>query len=154
MFVKPSIRLNICTDRAVSDSAAHLSEEVKTAAKSVPKAMMWSFVLNGIVGFVVLVSFLFAVPDIGAALDPATNPSGFVFLYVFQQASYHGSIPLTVMIIMVVVAGIIDSNCSTSRQVFAFARDGGFPFRTWLAKVHMFILDVSLQSFAYQDTGP
>lgn len=98
---------------------------------------MWSFVLNGIVGFVVLVTFLFAVPDVSAALDPATNPTGFVFLFVFQQASYHGTIPLTVMIILVVVSGSIDSNCSTSRQVFAFARDGGFPFKNWLAKVYM-----------------
>ena len=38
--------------------------------------MMWSFVLNGIVGFIVLVSFLFAIPDVGAVLDPATNPTG------------------------------------------------------------------------------
>lgn len=123
----------------MSDSAAHLSEEVKSAAKSVPAAMMWSFVLNGVVGFIVLVTFLFAIPDIEAALDPATNPTGFVFLYIFQQASYHGSIPLIVMIIMVIVAGIIDSNCSTSRQVFAFARDGGFPFRNWLSKVYILL---------------
>lgn len=65
-----------CTDLSVSDSAAHLSEEVKDAAKSVPKAMMWSFVLNGIVGLIVLVTFLFAIPDISAALSPETNPTG------------------------------------------------------------------------------
>lgn len=60
----------------MSDSAAHLSEEVKDAATSVPKAMMWSFVLNGIVGLIVLVTFLFAIPDISAALSPETNPTG------------------------------------------------------------------------------
>ncbi|QDS69697.1 hypothetical protein FKW77_009736 [Venturia effusa] len=120
----------------LSDSAAHLSEEVKDAAKSVPRAMMWSFVLNGTVGFFVLVAFLFAIPDISAALSPETNPSGFTFLYVFQKASYHGSIPLTLILIFVALAGGIDSNCTTSRQLFAFARDGGFPLRSWLVQVH------------------
>ncbi|TID23547.1 hypothetical protein E6O75_ATG03183 [Venturia nashicola] len=119
----------------LSDSAAHLSEEVKDAATSVPAAMMWSFVLNGTVGFIVLVTFLFAIPDISAALSPDTNPTGFTFLYVFQKASYRGSIPLTVIIILVALAGGVDSNCSTSRQVFAFARDGGFPFRNWLSQI-------------------
>jgi choline transport protein len=99
--------------------------------------MIWSFVLNGLVGFIVLISFLFAIPSIEDALNLETNPSGFVFLYVFQQASYHGSIPLTVLIILVVLSGGIDSNCSTSRQVFAFARDGGMPFRSWLSKVQI-----------------
>ncbi|RDI83613.1 hypothetical protein Vi05172_g6109 [Venturia inaequalis] len=92
--------------------------------------MMWSFVLNGTVGFIVLVTFLFAIPDISAALSPDNNPTGFTFLYVFQKASYHGSIPPTLIIVFVALAVGVDSNCSTSRQVFAFARDGGFPFRT------------------------
>jgi choline transport protein len=130
----------------VSDSAAHLSEEVKTAAKSVPRAMMWSFVLNGLVGFIVLITFLFAVPNISNTLDPSLNPSGFAFLYVFQQASYKGSIPLTAMIISVIVAGIIDSNASTSRQVFAFARDGGFPLQSWLSKVCPYLPIIDLSS--------
>jgi choline transport protein len=118
----------------LSDSAAHLSEEVKNAAKSVPRAMIWSFVLNGTVGFIVLIAFLFSLPDFDS-LDPEKNPSGFVFLYLFQQCSYKGSIILTAIMILVIVAGIIDSNASTSRQIFAFARDGGLPFQNWLSKV-------------------
>jgi choline transport protein len=108
--------------------------------------MMWSFVLNGLVGFIVLVTFLFAVPSIEDTLNPDLNPSGFAFLYVFQQASYKGSIPLTAMIICVIVAGIIDSNCSTSRQVFAFARDGGLPLRSWLSQVCCFSKLVTCKS--------
>lgn len=122
----------------VSDSAAHLAEEVKVAAESVPKAMIWSFMLNAIVGFIMLVSFLFCIPDVGTALDPETNPSGFVMLYVLMNASYKGCIPLIVMILVVALAGGIDSNCSTSRQMFAFARDGGLPGKAWLCKVSRF----------------
>ena len=82
-----------------------------------------------------MLAFLFAIPDISAVLDPATNPSGSIFLYVFQQASYRGAIPLTVIMLMVFVGAAIDTAASTSRQIFAFARDGGFPFRTWMSKV-------------------
>jgi choline transport protein len=119
----------------LSDSAAHLAEEVKTASRAVPQAMMWSFGLNGLVGFGVLIAFLFAMPNIPAILDPESNPSGFAIIYVFQQASYWGTVPIMVVILCVVLTGSIDSNASTSRQTFAFARDGGLPFKNFLARV-------------------
>jgi choline transport protein len=119
----------------LSDSAAHLAEEVKTASKSVPRAMVWSFYLNALVGFIVLITFLFALPSIDDVLDPTKNVSGFAFVYVLQQASYKGAIPLIVMILAVMLTGSIDSNASTSRQTFAFARDGGLPFGSFLARV-------------------
>jgi amino acid transporter len=119
----------------VSDSAAHLAEEVKTASRAVPQAMMWSFFLNGIVGFIVLIAFLFCITSIDDILDPTKNISGSPFLYVFQNTSYWGAAPLIVIIILVMATGSIDANASTSRQTFAFARDGGLPFKNVLSKV-------------------
>jgi choline transport protein len=116
----------------LSDSAAHLAEEVKTASKSVPRAMMWSFYGNSFVGFIVLISFIFAIPDVNAAL---ASPTGFAFIYVFQQATYKGAIPLIVILLSVSLTSVIDSNASTSRQTFAFARDGGLPMKKALGKV-------------------
>jgi amino acid transporter len=97
--------------------------------------MLWSFFLNALVGFVVLIAFLFAIPNISAVLDPTTNPTGSIFLYVFMQASYRGSIVLTTIMLLVFLFGAIDCAASASRQVFAFARDGGFPFKSWISKV-------------------
>ncbi|RDI88013.1 hypothetical protein Vi05172_g2063 [Venturia inaequalis] len=119
----------------LSDSAAHLSEEVKNASRSVPSAMLWSFFLNAIVGLIVLVSFLFAIPSVTDVLDPTKNTTGFAFIYVLQQATYRGCIPIFVILLVQCVAGGVDCNCSTSRQIFAFARDGGFPFKNWLTTV-------------------
>jgi choline transport protein len=116
----------------LSDSAAHLAEEVKTAATSVPRAILWSFFLNSLVGFIVLITFLFALPDLDAA---TTSASGYAFIYVFQQASYKGAIPLLVMMLLVLVTGSIDANASTSRQTFAFARDGGLPGKRFISNV-------------------
>jgi choline transport protein len=119
----------------VSDSAAHLAEEVKTASSAVPQAMIWSFFLNGIVGFIVLIAFLFAIPSIPDILDPTKNISGSPFLYVFQNSSYWGALPLIIVIILIMCTGSIDANASTSRQTFAFARDGGLPFKSVLSHV-------------------
>jgi amino acid transporter len=123
-----------------------LAEEVKSASRSVPLSILWSFFSNALVAFIVLVTFLFAIPDIDATLDPTINPSGSIFLYVFQQASYRGSIPLTTVVLLVLLGSSIDCAASTSRQFFAFARDGGFPFQAWLSKVcHIAI------AFSYQE---
>jgi choline transport protein len=120
----------------LSDSAAHLAEEVKVASRAVPKAMLWSFFGNGLVGFIVLIVFLFAMPNLPSLFDPEKNVSGFAFLYVFQQSSYWGAIGLIIPILLVALTGSVDSNASTSRQTFAFARDGGLPFKNTLAHVH------------------
>jgi choline transport protein len=119
----------------LSDSAAHLAEEVRDASKSVPRAMMYSFYGNALVGFIVLITFLFAIPSIDNLLDPTVNVSGFALIYVLQQATYKGAIPLLTMILCIMLTGSIDANASTARQTFAFARDGGLPFKNFLAKV-------------------
>ena len=119
----------------LSDSAAHLAEEVETASVAVPRAMIWSFFGNGVVGFVTLIAFLFSIPNINDTLDPDVNPSGSAFVYIFQKASYKGAIPFIAIILCVALTGVTDSNASTSREVFAFARDGGLPFRNFLSRV-------------------
>lgn len=118
-----------------SDSAAHLAEEVRSASKAVPRAMIWAFTVNALIGFVVLTSFLFAIPSVADTLDPTINVSGYAFIYVLKQCSYNGGIVLFVLILCVIVMGAIDVNASTSRQTFAFARDDGLPFGSWLSKV-------------------
>lgn len=105
------------------------------ASKSVPKAIIWSYILNGGVAFIVMVSFLFAIPSIEDVLNPDSNPSGFPVIYVLQNCSYDGAIPLIAIILLVMLTGVIDSNASTSRQLFAFARDGGLPFQGWISNV-------------------
>jgi amino acid transporter len=118
-----------------SDSAAHLAEEVKSASKAVPRAMIWAFTVNALIGFIVLISFLFAIPSVAEVMDPSINVSGYAFIYVLKQCSYDGGIVLSVLILCVIITGAIDGNASTSRQTFAFARDGGLPFGWWLSKV-------------------
>lgn len=111
-----------------------MAEEVKNAGANVPKAMVWSFVLNGVLGLFFVVSYLFCLPSVEDALS---DPTGFPFLYVFRQAVSTGGVnALTIVILILAIDPNIAFNASTSRQTFAFARDNGLPFAQWVAHVH------------------
>lgn len=46
-----------------------MSEEIKDAGVVVPRAMVWSYVINGGLGFIFLVTYLFMITDVEAALE-------------------------------------------------------------------------------------
>lgn len=111
-----------------------MAEEVKDAGRNVPLAIVWSYVGNGILALVFLISYLFAIPSVEDALN---DDSGFPFIYVFHQAVSTGGVnALTIMVLVLVVASNVSFNASTSRQTFAFARDHGLPFSGWISAVH------------------
>lgn len=117
-----------------------MSEEVKEAGITVPRAMVGSYALNGLMGLVFLVTYLFCIPSVNDALN---DPSGYPFLYVFQQAMPAGGVnALTALVLVLLVAGNISVNASTSRQTFAFARDNGLPFAKWISHVGLYFLFV------------
>lgn len=117
-----------------SDSVAHMAEEVQESARNVPRAMVWSFVVNIPPTMGLLLTYLFCMPSVADAL---TDPSGYPFIYVFRQAtnSHGGTIGLSVVILFLLLMITISSAASTSRQTFAFARDHGLPFSGWLGTV-------------------
>lgn len=111
-----------------------MAEEVKDAGRNVPIAIVWSYVGNGLIALVFLVTFLFAMPSVEEALD---DESGFPFIYVFQKTVSTGGVnAMTIMVLILVIASNVSFNASTSRQTFAFARDNGLPFARWISHVH------------------
>lgn len=82
---------------------------------------------------VFLITYLFAIDDLDAAIN---DPSGYPFLYVFKSAvSISGVNALTIIVLLIVSAANVNFGASTARQTFAFARDKGLPFSSWIAKV-------------------
>lgn len=127
-----------------SDSAAHMSEEVKNAGIVVPRSMMWSYMINGTLGFITLTTLLFSIPDVEAAID---DPTGYPFLWVFQQSMpTRGTNALTIIVLVLVIASNISFNASTSRQTYAFARDKGLPFSDWIAHVRSSLIQTEPKS--------
>jgi amino acid transporter len=111
-----------------------MSEEIKDAGKTVPRAMLGSYILNGVLGLVFLISYMFMLTDVAAALDDAT---GYPHIWVFSQAvSPGGVVALNAIPTILIYAGTLSFNISASRQTWAFARDKGLPFSGWLSQVN------------------
>jgi choline transport protein len=111
-----------------------MAEEVKDASTIVPRAMVWSFVLNIPFTFGMVISYLYCMPSVA---DAVSDPTGFPFVYVFRNAtgSVGGTTGMTVVILFLITMITISAFASTSRQTFAFARDNGLPFSSWLGRV-------------------
>lgn len=114
-----------------SDSACHISEEVEDASWTVPRVMWWSFVLNVLMGIVVLITMLFCI----GTLDDALNAE-VPYLQLFVNTGSNAvAFVLTILLLILVFSGNITALATTSREVFAFSRDRGFPFSKWLSKM-------------------
>jgi choline transport protein len=110
-----------------------MAEEIKDAGKTVPRAMIGAYIMNGALGIVFLVSYMFMITDVQAALGDAT---GYPHMWVFAQAvSGGGVVALNAIPTVLIFAGTLTYNLSTSRQTWAFARDQGLPFSQWVGHI-------------------
>ncbi|KAI9692480.1 MAG: hypothetical protein M1822_006711 [Bathelium mastoideum] len=80
------------------------------------------------------ITFMFFLDDIDTALDSPTRVPYVEVLYNVTQ-SKGATIVLTSLVMVLLIACMVDQVTTTSRQLFAFARDGGVPFYTWLSHV-------------------
>jgi amino acid transporter len=87
------------------------------AGRTVPTAMIGSYLLSGVLSVIFLVSYLFVIVDIDGAVN---HPTGYPFLYVFTQAfSMEAVNALTAIVTCLIFAGTLSYNLSSSRQVWA-----------------------------------
>ena len=109
-----------------ADGAIHMSEEIKNAAVVVPKAIVFSIVLNGLLGLGIALALLFCIGDIEAALHTKT---GFPFIEIFYQAVQNltGAALMTSIIITLSLCATVGIVASASRQLWAFSRDRAVP---------------------------
>lgn len=116
------------------DSAVHMSEEIRDSSLVLPRAMIWTCLLNGSLGFVMLVTFCFCM---GSVDDILSNPDVMPFVQTFFIAtnSNVGTSVMTAILIILTICGCISNVATASRQMFAFARDDGLPYSKFLAHV-------------------
>ena len=109
-----------------ADGAIHMSEEIQNAAVVVPKAILFSIVLNGFLGLGMALALLFCIGDIDAAL---TTKTGYPFLEIFYQAvgDITGAALMTSIIVALSLCATVGIVASASRQLWAFSRDRAVP---------------------------
>lgn len=116
------------------DSAVHLAEELQDASYILPRAMVSGTAINCIVGIIGLVSFMF---NVGPIDDSLYVYGGQPWIAVIYRIT--GSKAATIVLVLVVAINffclVINTIMTSSRQVWAFARDKGLPFHRFLSKV-------------------
>ncbi|RKU42407.1 hypothetical protein DL546_005020 [Coniochaeta pulveracea] len=117
-----------------ADSAVHMSEEINDASLVLPKAIMWAAVVNGSLGWVMIITFAFTLGDLFAILE---TPTGYPFIQVFYNTtkSNAGTSIMTAIIIVNITSACISTVATASRQTWSFARDQGLPFSKVLSHV-------------------
>ncbi len=105
------------------DASCHLSEETLGASESAARGIWKAILYSAIGGWILLLSFLFAVQDEGKV----TAAGGGVGTILTQALSSHWA--GTVLIISTVGQFFCATACmtSTTRMLFAFSRDGAVP---------------------------
>ncbi|KAJ5937266.1 hypothetical protein N7454_004921 [Penicillium verhagenii] len=116
------------------DCSVHMSEEIKDASETLPKAMMCSVAVNGVLGFIMLVTLCFTLGEVNTVLD---TPTGYPFIQIFYNTT--GSLvatnAMTAVLIVTLTASTITEVATASRQLWSFARDEGIPFSSFFAYV-------------------
>jgi len=115
------------------DASGHTSEETRDAQVNVPKGMWTSVFWSWTFGLVMVAAFVLTMPSIeeGAA-------AGFgSFNYMWNASLMPGWLKLVLAVGFVVVNYIcaLAGLTSTSRMMYAFARDGGLPFSHSLSHI-------------------
>lgn len=121
------------------DSCVHISEEASNAAKAVPMGIFFSIVSSAILGFGILVALAF---NMGTDLDPIVNsqygqPMATIILNACGKTGF-----LIVWVFMIIVNFMMGAsmNLASSRQIFAFSRDGALPFSGWVYRINSYTL--------------
>ncbi|CAG7921999.1 unnamed protein product [Penicillium olsonii] len=116
---------------AGGDSVVHMAEEIHNAAIVLPRAMMLCVLINGILGFGMLISLLFCMGDIQDALSTRT---GYPFIEIFfhSTGSTVGAVLMSTIVLVISMFGVMGMLAAASRQFWSFSRDRAVPgWRVW-----------------------
>ena len=111
-----------------------MSEEIENPSVSVPKSILTSILINGCLGFGILMATLFGIGNLDNVLKSPTN---FPFMEIFLQAtrSVAGTTALASLVVALAICATIGLIATSSRMTWSFARDRGLPFSRTLSKV-------------------
>ena len=115
------------------DASAHTAEETRNAAREAPRGVMHSVFWSFAFGYVMICAFILALPSVEEGAKQGWN----AFPWLMSQSA------MPVMLKNILIIGIVVANflcalaglTSTSRMMYAFARDGGLPFSNVLRQV-------------------
>ncbi|KIW92918.1 uncharacterized protein Z519_06767 [Cladophialophora bantiana CBS 173.52] len=112
------------------DGVVHMSEEVRRAKHAVPRSMILTIVINGVMAFGIILVLLYCLGDLDDALDASYPIIPICLNATGSMAAANAMVSGLIIITYFVVAASV---ASVSRITWAWARDGALP--RWLAVI-------------------
>ncbi|KAF5657585.1 amino acid permease [Fusarium heterosporum] len=106
------------------DGAAHMSEDTRRASSAVPRAIFWSILVNGLLGFAMVNALILAMGSLEQVLAGG-NP--IITILLRTTTSKRATTVLMSMFSIINFSCNIANVASVSRLTHAWARDKGLP---------------------------
>lgn len=116
------------------DAGAHMSEELKDASITLPKAMMWAVFFNGVFGIIMMITFVICGGALESVLSSPTDQPVLQAVYN-ATGSVAGTLVMGSMLVLLMFFAAVSVAAASSRQIWAFSRDKGLPFSAWIEHV-------------------
>jgi choline transport protein len=110
-----------------------MSDEVKQARTRVPRSIIFSVVVNGLMQLIYMITVLFTIGD---AKRVSASPLPIIEVYYQATGSKAATNLFIFMLIYIIFVSFFNVFASVSRLIWAFSRDGGLPCSSAFAKVH------------------
>ncbi|KAL7420678.1 polyamine transporter tpo5 [Cryptotrichosporon argae] len=114
------------------DSAVSISEEASNASIAVPNAITGAIGSAGVLGTVIMIVFALCMGTDVAALNDSDQPLATIYQLAFGTRGSTAVWSLICVSQIMMTASLV---LPSSRQAFAFARDGALPFSKYWYKV-------------------
>jgi amino acid transporter len=123
----------VCYTITGFDASAHTSEETQDAQVNVPKGMWTAVFWSWVFGLVAVAAYVLTMPSLEEA--HAAGWGSFFYMWGASRMPSWLSIVLSIGLVVVNYICALAGLTSTSRMMYAFARDGGLPASKTLSHV-------------------
>ncbi len=112
------------------ESAGDIAEEVSDPERAVPRAMLASIALVGVVVLFSALAVILSIPDIDAVMSgESADPVAETIVFHLGEGVVR---PLFAMFVFAFLATFVTAQAAASRVMWSFARDGVLPGSDWL----------------------
>ena len=113
-----------------------VAENAKDASRTIPYSLFTAFGTNAILAFIMAITLIFCVGDVNQVIAE-TSLTPFVVIFYNSTKSRAGTVIMVLPVIITFWAALVSQLATASRQLWAFARDGGVPWAHSLAPVRL-----------------
>jgi amino acid transporter len=123
----------VCYTITGFDASAHTSEETQNAQVNVPRGMWQAVFWSWVFGLVAVAAYVLTMPSVEEGA--AAGWGSFFYMWGASRMPFFLSLILAIGLVVVNYICALAGLTSTSRMMYAFARDGGLPGSRTLSAV-------------------